>query len=596
MRYSVRCTRASCLLSLLVFWSCVTLFHFSSPDDLHAITSVLFASPSDPHAQSQSHPSSPQSDDDSPPGAAVEDIARSLESFKSSPVETLPACNFSTTAPELLWAVSGGLRESEWEGFGVKVSVELRCLPLERSPPRAAFRVYTTGSTMTALPPSSTVMDAGRRLTHFWVRMLDTGEGSVHVKLALYNASEDLVSRSWPPGYVPRQEELGSRWVDRPIHGSPLNYTLNQSVTAYPYLMRADLTPALASYAALTDIAAYVSSPLPICNARREARGSLAGRWLLGPPHPHITRQWWSDSIFDDYAPRWAPYDCRLDYSASLQLALRKVRWLNVVGDSNMRALFMRLCEVSKGDAWHGDPAVSYMDLPKLCVLDEGRTVLTFSNYFYDKKMPLHAHQSFREQCGRYNDSLAAIKQHDTIFGWPDCHRADESIQQLTSPGLLYFGWGSHVAELGDGDTMDVFLKRLAPMEYFALTPTVFALIEDVDSSMIPDKFGAQFVYRNNERIHAVNKRIVDLVERQWDQWPIDVVDKAGKDVTGFFPVLDVFSPTHAASEVLHGDAVHFWSEFENEIVRWLTHWITHAPQLDTDYRRKPQPPQRTQR
>ena len=250
-----------------------------------------------------------------------------------------------------------------------------------------------------------------------------------------------------------------------------------------------------------------------------------------------------------------------------------------------MRALFGRICELTKGEQFQGDPAVSYMDLPKLCVLDQGKVIVTFSNYFYDKKMPLYVHDNFTTQCLKYNDSLEAIKLHDTIFGWPECMRVDKSIQSLPHPGLLYFGWGSHVAEVGDEDTFRIFRQKLMNEEYFKRVPTIWALIEDVDSAMIPDKFGPQYIYRNNERIHAVNKKILQMIEEMWDRWPIDVVNRNGRRIKGFYPVMDVFSPSHAGSEVLHGDAVHFWSEFEIEITKWLTHWITHAPQVSKENR-----------
>jgi hypothetical protein len=189
---------------------------------------------------------------------------------------------------------------------------------------------------MTALPPA--VLQPGQSSLTVVVRVPDAGDHTLHVKLMLYNASDDLTHRTYPGFYKLQDSEVTSRWLDAPILRSPFNFTVRPSSFPQHHL---PVTYELLN--STTSSSSSSSFPLPLCNSVREQNDTLAGRWLLGPRHAHIRHQWWSDSLFDDYAALWSPFDCRLDYTASLLQALRKVRWLNIVGDSNMRRLFGRL-------------------------------------------------------------------------------------------------------------------------------------------------------------------------------------------------------------------------------------------------------------
>ena len=574
----VTCSRASCLLSLVIFWALLTLFHFSAPGNT-SLASFFSVQPGVHDAAGLLHADAWQ--DNSVPASAL--IRRSLlTAFKAAPATPLPACPPLSPVPaqlEQLYAVAARVEDREDVGPGVAVTVALACaLPAATVAPRARFRLHTTGPTLTALPPT-TVMETGAGRWSGFVRVPDAGSGySLHVRLMLWNASDELTTKDYPLNYKVLDEEVCSVWVDKAIVNSPFNFSI--SASAYPQHVPL-------SHAQLTQPLSAAPSSLPLCFSPSVPNATLAGRWQLGERHEHIVRQWWSDSPFDDYHALWSPYGCRIDYTLSLLDQLRALRWINVVGDSNMRALFTRICEVAQGKQYHGEPTLGYMDLPKLCVLDGGATVVTYSSWFYAKQLPLHPYLTFSEQCAKYSESLDQIRKDDTIFGWPNCSLAAASIQSLARPSFLYLGWGSHVAEWGaSAHTLQYFAGELMARPYFALVPTLFALTENVDVSMIPTKFGKQYVYRNNQRIHAVNQLLQRAVSTHYHNrtWPTHTARSAeGAEVPGFLPVFDVFSPTDAAMEVLHGDAVHFWSEFEAEIVKWLTHWLHYAPQLNLE-------------
>ena len=570
----VTCSRASCLLSLVIFWAVLTLFHFSAPGRT-SLTSFLA---NQPGSHNFDLLTADEWQDDSSAHSTL--IRRSLlTAFKAAPTAPKPPCPSLSPPPdqlERLYTFTARVEDREDSGAGVSVSIALACsLPSTVVAPRAYFRLRTTGPTMTALPPT-TVMETGQGRWSGYVRVPDAGSGyHLHVKLMLWNASDDVMTKDYVLNYKVEESEVFSVWVDQPILNSPFNFSIGSS--AYPQ----HVPP---PYSGLTQPLSSSQSSLPLCFTPSIPNATLAGRWQLGEPHTHIERQWWSDSPFDDYYAMWSPFDCRIDYTLSLLDQMRTLKWINVVGDSNMRALFTRLCEVGKGTPYHGEPTLGYMDLPKLCVLDGGNAVITYSSWFMAKKLPLHPYLSFHEQCAKYSESLDQIRKDDTIFGWPNCSLAAASIHSLARPSFLYLGWGSHVAEWGaSAHTLDYFSNDLMQRPYFKLVPTLFALTEDVDVTMIPTKFGKQYVYRNNQRIHAVNQLLQRAVTTHYNNrtWPTHTVDGEGREVAGFVPIFDVFSATHAASEVLHGDAVHFWGEFEIEIVKWLTHWLHYAPQLN---------------
>ena len=321
----VRCSRMSCLLSLVVFWSVLTLIHYSSTD-VGAFTQFLLHPNSQPLELTDSPlPLNPN------PNASPTPLLRSLESFKvapavaAAPPTPVPRCNFTADTPESLYTFNTVVRQSELQGRGFTITISLTCsIPIEvEDIPRSYFRIHTTGDTMTAIHPT-TIMEPERRTVVAFLPTPDAGEQQLHVKLMIYNSSKEANHITFPPLYKFTPEEVTSRWVDRPIKGSPFNFTI------LPHTNRT--LPAMQTYTQLPDLKTYINSRLPICAGHRWRQGLLMGRWLMGPSHPHITRQWWSDSVFDDYKPRWAPYDCRLDYTASLLYALRRIKWLNIVG------------------------------------------------------------------------------------------------------------------------------------------------------------------------------------------------------------------------------------------------------------------------
>lgn len=158
-----------------------------------------------------------------------------------------------------------------------------------------------------------------------------------------------------------------------------------------------------------------------------------------------------------------------------------------------------------------------------------------------------------------YTENLTKMYADNTIFGWPGCELAHPTIHSMPGPALTYLSWGSHAAEAGLTPHTWSFIDgpQMLGHDYFKKFPTLMAFTEDVYATIIPYQKGPHYVYRNNERIQSFNQFLVDSVRHHWDSWPIDMLDENNQIVKGFTPIFDVFSPTHAASEVLHGDAVH---------------------------------------
>ena len=164
-------------------------------------------------------------------------------------------------------------------------------------------------------------------------------------------------------------------------------------------------------------------------------------------------------------------------------------------------------------------------------------------------------------------------------FGWPGCGSAPKHIQALEGPGLTYFGWGSHAAELGlNARTAEHFASQEAfGMPYFQHHPTIFPLTTANTPQLIPLKFGRQQSMRNNERVHAGNLQLVDVVMKK----RLDYATRTpggSQQHQNWIPILDIFSPTHAAYEVLAVDAVHFDKFFSYEEPKWLMHYIFYSP------------------
>jgi hypothetical protein len=176
-------------------------------------------------------------------------------------------------------------------------------------------------------------------------------------------------------------------------------------------------------------------------------------------------------------------------------------------------------------------------------------------------------------------------KKFGRFIGWPKCDVVPEKIQEMKYPGLTYFSWGSHQAQRGSSEeTMNTLLEEVFEKEYFKHAPTLFALTTAVDATLIPQKFGTQQMFRNNERIMGVNDLQVEAVSRSMSSYPIYSKDGSTSDAKKpYFPIFDLFSISHSSTERLHSDAVHFWFPYANLTKRLLIHWLHYAPQLHHD-------------
>ena len=411
---------------------------------------------------------------------------------------------------------------------------------------RSSFKVFTSGSGYTAVPPHLTVLHSYQRIVSGQIPMYDSGELRIHCRLQSYNLSDSTVLIA---DYL-KQEEMPShngtdrQWRDKDVQQSPKNITIPQ----------------------------YVTRPmLPLCFADLTANFTLVGRWL-GVEDPEV----------------FVPYYCSLDRSSTLLDAVKQVKWFHLVGDSVGRSAFNTWCDEMAGVAYRGPPEFRYWDFPQMCLVDSGNAVLTYSHWLTHKQFLLHAELSFQDNCQRYTEDPDVIVSQNTMFGWANCSLAPQDVQHLAGPGLTLFMWGSHGAELGDNNrTFGYFANELFAHEYFKTFPTLISFVPDVDVSRIPAKFGDQFVYRNNERIEAQNQLIIRAVRSHWRDYPLWYTNSVGDDISGFSPFFDVFNPTHSASEFLHGDAVHFRPVFEHEMGTWIAHWVKHAPQTDAKFVRK---------
>jgi hypothetical protein len=187
----------------------------------------------------------------------------------------------------------------------------------------------------------------------------------------------------------------------------------------------------------------------------------------------------------------------------------------------------------------------------------------------------------YRDQCAQFVEQNSSY----VFRGWPSCSEAPEEIQSMRGPALTWFGWGSHAAEFGDNKATGEYFRteEAFAMPYFQHHPTLFPLTSANTPSLIPDKFGNQQVMRNNERVHASNIALVDTVKALGKTYAGGAA--AGKDgangtdsSVNWLPVFDVFSPSHAAYEVLHQDAVHYKPLFGHWVPRWLAHYLKHSP------------------
>ena len=344
--------------------------------------------------------------------------------------------------------------------------------------------------------------------------LLDEGGVELRVELQSWNLTEDVLVLDY------RKEELlpvtpDRLWSDLPILASPYAFTV------------APLTPL-----------SPTPQPLPLCfSAWPTSTTDMAGRWLPGALTGE-QRPGTRPNLFDARpAAVYVPHGCRLDRDVLFVEAVRRVRWFHFVGDSNVRRAFLTLCEHVGGEAHHGTrtPPVSKWDLPKLCILDNGTAVITYSHWLTHKPSVLRPHLSFAQQCALYTEDADIIQRQNTMYGWADCSMAAPSIQSMAGPGLTYFAWGSHGVELGAiNRTAAFFRDHLLAHAYFKTHPTLLALTPDTDSSLIPPRLAHQFAYRNNERIEAQNALLLSAATHHRADYPTVYSDAEGVEVEGW--------------------------------------------------------------
>ena len=484
--------------------------------------------------------------------------------------------------PELRYTLHTALIDNAQLGPAINVTLYQLCVQPWRL--RVNFRLYVTGVALAAAPGVVELRE-GEWVTSGVVRVPDAGVYMVVCRLQAVNVSADMVERDWPYKIPLQYSDIpGQEWNNRDIHGSPVTDIV---IPPSSYERHRPLT-----YAAL-QTTPPAQQPLPLCWSHA-ASPQLDGRWVLGPRHDHIDHPYPSTSIFDDYAAIYAPYDCAIDYTARFLPALHSLRWMHVIGDSNMRALFIRLCEAAGGTMYNGSPALGGWDLPRLCtvprdvngdgVMVDNATVITYTNWFYVKALSLDVNMTFASHCTRYTEDTKEIERLGLNYGWPECHNTHPSVYQLHQPSLTYFGWGNHQAEMGASDATRRYLRdTLFGHPYWRTRHALIAYTEDTDPSrMQGGPKEAQFVFRNNPRVQAVNAMMRAAVEESVAEgrWRDGHEAEGGGGRRGWLPIFDAFSVTHAGSEVLHGDTVHFWPELEKELVKLVAHYITHAPQL----------------
>ena len=465
-------------------------------------------------------------------------------------------------------------------GVALNVTIYQNCLRQPTRFIRVNFRVHVTGEALAAVP--GVQLREGEWHTSALIRLPDTGTYTLSCRLQAVNVSSDMETFDWPYKIALQYSHIpGQQWVDKDVTGSP---AVNITIPASSYARHRPLGHVQLQ----TTLPA--AQPLPLCWTHA-ASPQLDGRWVLGPRHEHITHNYPSTSIFDDYAAVYAPYDCSIDYTARILPALHSLRWLHLIGDSNIRALFVRLCEAADGTMHNGDPKLGGWDLPRLCTIPRdvnsdgtlvaNATVITYSNWFYVKKLPLDASMTFASFCTRYTEDTKQIEKDGMVYGWPECQHTHASVYQLSQPALTYFGWGNHQAEMGASDATRRYMRDvLFAHEYWRGRHALIAYTEDQDASRMAGHWAPQFVFRNNPRVRAVNAMMREVVDECMAAGLWADGEPLHDEQRSWLPMFDAFSVTHAGSEVLHGDTIHFWPELEKELVKLVVHYITHAPQL----------------
>lgn len=257
------------------------------------------------------------------------------------------------------------------------------------------------------------------------------------------------------------------------------------------------------------------------------------------------------------------------------------------------------------------------------------RWVVTYTSWFWPSSHPVLQSSRpsaggdvgspsfrFRDECARYVELQNTTRP--LWIGWHNCHLAPPWIQRMRGPGATTFAWGSHAPELSVEPPTAEYMRSEAVygLPYFKHHPTLFPLVSAVAPALIPLKFGTQQTIFNNERIAATNQLITAIITERLEDGGLDArpttraamrearkqedrqprTDRhtgAGSAGTSthaaastpasslprlWLPVLDWFSPTHAASDALASDAAHFIPFLEEAATGWLAHYLVHAP------------------
>ena len=324
---------------------------------------------------------------------------------------------------------------------------------------------------------------------------------------------------------------------------------------------------------------------------------------------------------------QYHPFGCRIDRSVVVDDELRRLRWVQLMGDSNMRQVFNNVCHMGFGERhWmdtqihlpNGVEGTNFYN-PQLCigplVTDDGDpsdttphpawiiTYVGWMQYNWNtgvESLDEHNRYNFISECEqfvRWRVADELEQKNKTIFrifrGWPDCDNVTQhstsalyrDLLRMDGPGASFVSWGSH--QPGTGVTQANFDRLMTSdnygASYFYRFPAIMVGTTDSWSAAIPRKFGRQFIVRNDERISAQNGMVAYAIARLLQsnstyggcQLP---------EVHGgcWFPYYDILRLTASIAFQMHSDAQHYTDEVYVELVRHMLHAFHNAPQFVT--------------
>lgn len=438
------------------------------------------------------------------------------------------------------------------------------------------------------------------RVIQTFLPLPEPGHYQIQVKLLHFNVSQDMVTENYQMNSKLYEKRPGV-WVDEYIKNARSEIGTNLFI------------PPVAS----VDVPSYSSpSSLPLCGADggrvlggvSPASGvrvgwPLAGRWVYQPEpgEDALADRTMRDKKELIEHSKWVPFFCRFDEKVTFAATLAKMQWVHFTGDSNTRYMFFRVCEMANGTATENPPSIPrFLDPPHMCfgpsspdgipdklsgltVGSNSRWVLTYTNWFWGKRQTLEELDgkqpnidfNFKLQCSKF----VAQNKSGIFYGWPECENAPAFIQQLSGPGATYFGWGSHAAEFGANPLTEQYFdtREAFRLPFLYRHPVIFPLTTANTPSRIPAKFGRQQIMRNNERVHASNIHLTKAVMKEHLNYATRTPGGATAE-ENVIPIFDVFSPTHAAYDLLAYDAVHFDEFYSHQQPRWLMHYLFHSP------------------